>query len=74
MGLVPLQHADSSFVGTCGNSKIFVFVYGDDMLIISKHTSLIAKEKKDISEIFKVKGLSIANFFLGVEIERNNTG
>ncbi len=71
IGLVPLHHAESAF---SGNSKIIVFVYVDDMLIISKDTSLIAKVKKDTSEIFKVKDLGIANFFLGVEIERNNTG
>jgi len=48
---------------------IYLLLYVDDMLIISKSRSTIDKLKKDLSSEFEMKDLREAKKVLGMEIE-----
>jgi len=54
-----------------GGEYIYLLLYVDDMLIVSKSKSVINKFKKDLSSEFEMKDLGKAKKVLGMEIERD---
>jgi len=50
---------------------IYLLLYVDDMLIVSKSISAIDKLKKDLSSEFEMKNLGKAKKVLDMEIERD---
>jgi len=52
-----------------GGEYIYLLLYVDDMLIVSKSRSVIDKLKKDLSSEFEMKDLGEAKKVLGLEFE-----
>jgi len=52
-----------------GGEYIYLLLYVDDMLIVSKRRSVIDKLKKDLSSEFEIKNLGEVKKVLSMEIE-----
>lgn len=55
-----------------GNTKIFILIYVDDLLLVSNDEKDLNTVKSNICVKFKMKDLSEIKFFLGIKIERNH--
>jgi Reverse transcriptase (RNA-dependent DNA polymerase) len=72
---VPLDYAEIAFKRVERSwESIVVYVYVDDMLLITKSKKLLSEVKKELAQAYKVTDLGPAKYFLGVEIIRNASG
>ena len=53
---------------------VHILVYVDDLLISGDDLDGIASIKKALHDIFTIKDLGLARYFLGIEISRSKTG
>ncbi|KAL2230367.1 UNVERIFIED_CONTAM: Retrovirus-related Pol polyprotein from transposon RE1 [Sesamum indicum] len=56
------------------SSLVIVLVYVDDLLITGPSKLLIAEVKKFLDDVFSIKDLGYAKYFLGLEIARSPAG
>jgi histone deacetylase 1/2 len=56
------------------NTKFFVLIYVDDILVTGSSSIQIDTLIRSLQSIFQVKDLSSLSYFLGVEIDRNSQG
>lgn len=61
------------FILTNSDGKCYILVYVDDMLVASKSLLAVTDCKTSISNIFEVRDLGEARFFLGMEIVRDRS-
>jgi len=56
------------------NTKIFVLIYVDDILVTGSCSTQIATLIRNLQSIFQVKDLGSLSYFLGVEADRTSQG
>jgi Reverse transcriptase (RNA-dependent DNA polymerase) len=72
LGFVASLADASLFVKTQDdNNDVYLMVYVDDILITSKNVTTVQAVKKELGDIFNVRDLGEAKFFLGMEIVRD---
>ena len=54
--------------------QLVISLYVDDMLVTGSNTSLLAKFKKEMEDVFEMSDLGMMNYFLGMEIQQDNLG
>jgi hypothetical protein len=54
------------------NTKIFVLIYVDDILVTGSSSTQIATLIRNLQSIFQVKDLGSLSYFLGVEADRTS--
>ena len=57
-----------------GNTKIFLIVYVDDLIIAGNNKFELEKIKIALTREFSMTDLGELNFFLGIKIERKDDG
>ncbi|KAL2242415.1 UNVERIFIED_CONTAM: Retrovirus-related Pol polyprotein from transposon RE1 [Sesamum indicum] len=62
------------FVKGSGDSLVIVLVYVDDLLITGPSEELITEVKQFLDDVFSIKDLGYAKYFLGLEIARSPAG
>ncbi|KAL0306939.1 UNVERIFIED_CONTAM: hypothetical protein Sradi_6111200 [Sesamum radiatum] len=67
--LVVLKQIPSLFYGT---KETFYAVYVDDVLIAGPSKAMITELKQDLDNLFTIKDLGVAKYFLGLEIARSS--
>ena len=48
---------------------MFLGIYVDDLILVSKNTKSISKIKKNLKQKFKMKDLGKIKYFLGIEFD-----
>lgn len=71
LGFIRLSSDHSIYVSEDENGIIFIAVYVDDLLVISKSLEKIAKLKSDLKSRFEMKDLGEAKYILGIQMERD---
>jgi Reverse transcriptase (RNA-dependent DNA polymerase) len=72
LGYVEFQHAESVFWRQCGQSKVFLLTYVDDILILASAVDDIQNIKDEISKLYEIKDLGEPEHFLGIKLERSS--
>ena len=57
IGLTPIVADPCTYCGVIGNSRVYLAVYVDDMLIVSENQEGANKIKRELMECFEVKDL-----------------
>nr|GME03892.1 retrovirus-related Pol polyprotein from transposon TNT 1-94 [Ipomoea batatas] len=73
MGLKQAICDNSLFTRGSGNSFIALLVYVDDIVLASSDRNQIQQIKEHLHLVFQIKDLGNLNFFLGLEVDRNQT-
>ena len=53
-----------------GKNNIYILIYVDDILVTAQNDDDFAKIEEILEDNFEVTKLGIANFYLGIKIER----
>ncbi|XP_031103191.1 uncharacterized protein LOC116006835 [Ipomoea triloba] len=64
----------SLFYHTAGESKVFLLVYVDDIIILGNDALLLDKLLARLSGTFKIRDLGAPGFFLGIETVSDSQG
>jgi hypothetical protein len=72
LGHVIFQHAESVFWRQCGESKVFLLIYVDDILILASAVDDIQNIKDEIPKLYEIKDLGEPEYFLGIKLERSS--
>ncbi|KAL0406498.1 UNVERIFIED_CONTAM: Retrovirus-related Pol polyprotein from transposon RE2 [Sesamum latifolium] len=73
-GFVQSAHDYCLFTMVTDQGRIFLLVYVDDILITGPSLFEIQKVKSYLHNLFTIKDLGDARYFLGLEIARNSSG
>ncbi|KAL0463232.1 UNVERIFIED_CONTAM: Retrovirus-related Pol polyprotein from transposon RE1 [Sesamum latifolium] len=73
-GFSQSRHDHCLFVKGAGNDFIALIVYVDDILVTSPSDVLIAAVKAYLHDLFTIKDLGLACYFLGLQIARLSAG
>lgn len=65
---------DCVFVRRENGSDSFIIIYVDDLLIMSDSEDNVAKIKKELSSVFRMKVLGPAKHLLGIRVDRTSKG
>ena len=71
-GFQPLINAESVFSSIIDKSVVYLIIYVDDILVVTASELALTKAKTLLSELYKIKDLGNAEYFLGVKIEREH--
>jgi hypothetical protein len=71
-GFQPLINAESVFSSIIDKSVVYLIIYVDDILVVTASELALTKVKTLLSKLYKIKDLGIAEYFLGVKIEREH--
>lgn len=74
MGFRKSWHDYSVFVKNHKWTLVILLVYVDDILVNSCDMACIDLVKQTLHDLFKIKDLGNARYFLGMEFTRNNEG
>ena len=72
IGLTPIVADPCTYCGVIGNSRVYLAVYVDDMLIVSENQEAANKIKRELMKCFEVKDLGEARYCLGIEINKQS--
>ena len=67
-GFQPLINAESVFSSIIDKSVVYLIIYVDDILVVTASELALTKAKTLLSELYKIKYLGNAEYFLGVKI------
>ncbi|KAL0336107.1 UNVERIFIED_CONTAM: Retrovirus-related Pol polyprotein from transposon RE2 [Sesamum radiatum] len=73
-GFIQSKNDYCLFTKLTNASFVALLVYVDDILIAGPSSALIAEVKQYLDQLFTVKDLGVAKFFLGIEIPRSPQG
>ncbi|KAK6144939.1 hypothetical protein DH2020_021759 [Rehmannia glutinosa] len=73
-GFVQSSHDNCLFVKKIGAHFLALIIYVDDVLITGNSASLICSLKKYLHDLFTIKDLGSAKYFLGLEFLRTDQG
>lgn len=69
------SRVDSSlFLLITGQTKVFVFIYVDDILVTGNNSSLINRFVKELNREFALEDLGELSYFLGIKVHRDQLG
>jgi Reverse transcriptase (RNA-dependent DNA polymerase) len=71
-GFKSLVNAESVFYGFITGSVVYLIIYVDDILVASSSEKAVLTAKKSLRELYTIKDLGMAEYFLGVNIEREH--
>lgn len=74
MSFHPSLHDYSLFVKNEVGVMIVLLVYVDDILVIISQEDAIAEVKSTLHDLFKIKDLGEARYFIRMEMTRDNKG
>ncbi|XP_019150523.1 PREDICTED: uncharacterized protein LOC109147316 [Ipomoea nil] len=64
----------SLFYYTAGNSRVYLLVYVDDIIMMGNDSALIDTLLSQLSTAFKIRDLGVPHFFLGIETVSSGDG
>ncbi|KAK6145605.1 hypothetical protein DH2020_022425 [Rehmannia glutinosa] len=73
-GFVQSSHDNCLFVKKTGAHFLALIIYVDDVIIIGNSASLICSLKNYLHDLFAIKDLGSAKYFLGLELLRTDQG
>ncbi|XP_031120907.1 uncharacterized protein LOC116024148 [Ipomoea triloba] len=73
-GFSPSKTDVSLFYYTSGDSRVYLLVYVDDIIMMGNDTALVDSLLHRLSTAFKIRDLGTPGFFLGVETLQYNGG
>ncbi|KAL0355010.1 UNVERIFIED_CONTAM: Retrovirus-related Pol polyprotein from transposon RE1 [Sesamum radiatum] len=73
-GFSQSAHDHCLFVRGTGDDFIALLVYVDDVLLTSPSSQLIVDVKSYLDQLFTIKDLGLARYFLGLQIARSSKG
>ncbi len=71
MGFTASEADPGVFIAHYKGGKVFVLVYVDDILVADKSLTDIQHVKDRLTDVFKVRDLDEAKYFLGMSLDRN---
>ncbi|KAL0300122.1 UNVERIFIED_CONTAM: Retrovirus-related Pol polyprotein from transposon TNT 1-94 [Sesamum calycinum] len=74
LGFIQSKNDYCLFTKLTNAGFVALLVYVDDILIAGPSSALIAEVKQHLDQLFTVKDLGVAKFFLGIEIVRSPQG
>ena len=74
LGLFPSKADPAMFIRKDHRGVVFALVHVDDTIVAADELSLVREVKMDIGRCFKVRDLGEARVFLGMHINRDDTG
>jgi hypothetical protein len=66
----PLINAESVFSSIVDESVVYLIIYVDDILLVAALESALTRVKNIFTNLYEIKDLGNAEYFLGVKIER----
>jgi hypothetical protein len=72
-GFTPCKHEPCLFFRGQGDMRVYVVIHVDDALIFGQRPA-ISKAKESISAMFDVKDLGPVSYFLGISIQKTESG
>ena len=73
IGFIPIHATESVFIRKQGQSSSFIIVYVDDMIIMSASHSMADEIVSKLKQLYEIKDLGEAAYFLGIKVERKGT-
>ncbi|KAJ0906671.1 putative RNA-directed DNA polymerase [Helianthus annuus] len=73
-GFVKCKHEQAVYVIKKGNSLLIVGVYVDDIIVTGSKEKDITSFKRKMKSVFDMSDLGKLSFYLGIEVEQNETG
>ena len=71
MGFTASEADPGLFIGQFKHGTVYLLVYVDDILVAAKSAADIQHVKDRLTEVFKVRDLGEAKYFLGMSLERD---
>lgn len=73
-GCVQSQHDKCLYVATKSDSKVFLIVHVDDLLVAFNDESLLNSIISAVGKVYQLKDLGTARHYLGIDIQRSQSG
>lgn len=74
LGYVPFHHAECIFARNRDGVRVLLLIYVDDFLVMVSPRTAMQRVKDEISSLYEIKDLGIAQYFLGIKIHRRKDG
>jgi hypothetical protein len=71
-GFTSLVNAESVFRGNLTGYVVYLVIYVDDILVVSESERAVVMAKQSLGTLYTVKDMGVAEYFLGVKIEREH--